>query len=199
MFVAHPDDELLFGGWDLDSNDRWKVVSITNGFPESHVPWKRGNRRWEEFRCAMNALPHVVEAELWDYQDHPFVKACRVDVDALKEQLRSALREKAWLDVVTHNADGEYGHWQHKFVHKVVNEVCVELGIQSRSFGRGRISAIGRKVLRCYSSEAATIQKHLDEADFNTLNRHGASSDWIMIEMDSWYSRAGSVGLIVES
>lgn len=119
MIVAHPDDEVIFGGKLLFSG-KWKVVCVTNASDKSGFPLSRisGSTRRQEFINVMNTYGH--EYELWDYEDnglntnwHP----------SLKTKLSKLLSEHKYKLVVTHNLEGEYGHLQHKRLSELVHQL----------------------------------------------------------------------------
>jgi LmbE family N-acetylglucosaminyl deacetylase len=153
MVVAHPDDETLWGGGLLH---------------------RYSDRFWTVIACSTPALDPERAGR--------FIEACialgasRCEVllasDSDELELRQ-LRLSEYETIVTHNADGEYGHVQHKSVHEAV------LGSRSKSqkvltFGYRAKSAVGggcvgslvmrlsrdevaakRAALRCYSHRVA--------------------------------------------
>lgn len=58
MVVAHPDDESIFGGAALLSEQGWKVICLTNGDNET---------RSNEFRNVMRRVG--ASFEIWNYPD----------------------------------------------------------------------------------------------------------------------------------
>ena len=142
MIVAHPDDESLFGGDALTSFDGWMVVCVTGAGIE-------GRRR--EFVNAMNSIR--ANYVMLNHADH--LASGNFD-PALERQLSALLGERSWEMVVTHNARGEYGHVQHKALHRIV----VRLAPRDRLFvfgtrwwGRSRISSAKQRLLDCYQSQ----------------------------------------------
>lgn len=109
MIVAHPDDESLFGGEALTSSGGWTVVCVTNA----------GNlQRRAEFIGAMTAA-----RANWFMLDHADDLTNGNFNPRLGEQLQWILRERSYELVVTHNARGEYGHVQHRAVHRIVTAI----------------------------------------------------------------------------
>jgi len=110
MFVAHPDDELLFGGVALLEEQNWKVVCLTN---------KSNETRKFEFEKSMrdSAVPVFKIYDLKDDINKP------LDEQRLGEIIKAELGDKKWTKVVTHNNVGEYGHPHHKQVHDKVKQV----------------------------------------------------------------------------
>ena len=125
MVVAHPDDELFFGFGTLASArcGEWLVLSVTNASPNSSFPEGKcqtlnvnSGRRFE-FEAALRQLGAY--GEMWDFQDRlsGFTPPEEADLAlAVSEKLST----HAWAEVVTHNAQGEYGHAQHKQIHEIV-------------------------------------------------------------------------------
>lgn len=109
VFVAHPDDELIFLGNTLMNEDGWLVVCMTNG----------GNRtRRKEFINVMNTLN--IDYKIFNYKDGLDILW---DEKKLKKSIHKILNLKEkWDKVVTHNRQGEYGHFQHKQLNKIVRE-----------------------------------------------------------------------------
>jgi len=112
MFVAHPDDETLWGGNAL-YHEKYLVVCITCGVD---------SRRVEEFRKVMAltnddyimlGYPDKIKNVRNDWEKEPFW-------DDLNADIAKILKLKDWDLVVTHNPDGEYGHIHHKLTNKIV-------------------------------------------------------------------------------
>ena len=105
MIVAHPDDELVFGGAELIKyGPEYKVICLTN---------KSNAIRSKEFETVMKKLK-VGSWTMFDYEDtlNP----------TQGFNLESILMSRAWKKIVTHNPVGEYGHPQHKIVFDTVKE-----------------------------------------------------------------------------
>jgi len=109
MIVAHPDDEIIFGGAQLIQENDWLVICITNGDNEI---------RRKEFEMVMKKVN--AEYEIWNYPD-------KWDGDFDRPRLLSDLKEvlarKPVEKVVTHNLEGEYGHTQHKVISMLVQSL----------------------------------------------------------------------------
>ncbi|MCM3782125.1 PIG-L family deacetylase [Neobacillus mesonae] len=113
MIVAHPDDEIIFGGASLISEKGWKVVCVTNG----------GNKvRSKEFSKVMRDVG--AEYEMWSYKDK---WGGSFDRKALKKDILKVLQDHPQIiKIVTHNKRGEYGHTQHRALHEIVKEIAQE-------------------------------------------------------------------------
>ena len=105
MFVAHPDDEILFGNLVNMEPSCWKVVSITGYGTSRHIQFARGMR-----------LLNLGSYGVWDYRDCttcvPFQMGSTEALE-IRAKLYKELAEKPWKLVATHNPFGEYGHLQH--------------------------------------------------------------------------------------
>jgi glycosyltransferase involved in cell wall biosynthesis len=130
LITAHPDDELLwFGGTILAHPDyEWTIVCITQN---EETP--RG-RDFLQVCIALKARGIMLGLE-----DAP---AALLDEEGLENKLRQIALRKQWHIVLTHNANGEYGHIHHRQVHRLVKEIwgtVIESG-----FGAAKINALVR-------------------------------------------------------
>ncbi|MDJ1182697.1 PIG-L family deacetylase [Roseofilum casamattae] len=120
MVVAHPDDEILFGGQELIQRSEWLVICLTNG---------NNDKRKQQFFQVMNYLS--IPAEIWDYPDRPGLSKDKNLAENLwlpllpeiQSRLSSILSAGDFQQVVTHNYWGEYGHKHHQLTHKLVKEI----------------------------------------------------------------------------
>ena len=113
MVIAHPDDELLFGGAELINYGKdYKVVCVTNPTNKNRII---------EFEQVMNKL-NVCSWEILDYEDtlypaqNGFGPVAFDDLDNQLVELDKIINSRKWDKIVTHNPVGEYGHPQHKLV-----------------------------------------------------------------------------------
>ena len=110
MIVAHPDDEILWGGANIVASRGWKIIVATN---------KRHKLRSLEFyRMAIDA--GILVAEMYnckDTEDDNDVFSGTIFEKALERESK-----KKWSLVLTHNELGEYGHPQHKRVYHLVKK-----------------------------------------------------------------------------
>lgn len=113
MVVAHPDDEVLWGGMNLLLDPGWLVVCATNA----------GNPvRAREFYRTMS-LSNVAKWVMYDVKDKYTEKEAVADALFDGSAFDAALKELArrpWKLVLTHNDAGEYGHEHHRKVHRMV-------------------------------------------------------------------------------
>jgi len=115
LIVAHPDDELLWGGLNVLSNPGWFVVCATNA---SHPT------RSQEFYKSMS-YANVTKWIMYDVKDEYTDDEERADElfdDSLFEKGLQELSKHKWSLVLTHNEEGEYGHEHHRKVHRMVSK-----------------------------------------------------------------------------
>jgi LmbE family N-acetylglucosaminyl deacetylase len=125
LIVAHPDDEVLWGGANLLKETGWFVVCSTHA---------NDPIRSQEFYQTMS-YANVTQYEMFDVPD-TYVEADDYDdedqameaVDELYDgtpfdKRLATLAKQEWKLVLTHNADGEYGHLHHKKVHYMVRNL----------------------------------------------------------------------------
>lgn len=111
LFTAHPDDEFIFLGNRLIMEKDWLVVCMTNG--DSRI-------RSKEFVNLMNELN--LQYKILNFKDGLDEKWNENNVKKIVNDI--ILSKKHWHLVVTHNEEGEYGHFQHKQLNKIVTEAC---------------------------------------------------------------------------
>lgn len=116
MIVAHPDDDMLWGGAHLIEDD-YVVVCITCG---------SNSRRLNEFRRVMQktddsyiALGYP-DTILRNRNDWKYFS------DYIIKDLEKIISSNDWNLVVTHNKSGEYGHIHHKMTNKFVTDIYNE-------------------------------------------------------------------------
>lgn len=96
MVVAHQDDEVIFGGYDLFSNNKFLVIYCTND-----------NKR-------INMVKNLVK-------DKKFNAMIFHHIDSINENI---LFSKKLYD--EYNLSGEYGHIQHILVHQMISNILFE-------------------------------------------------------------------------
>ena len=113
LIVAHPDDEVLWGGINLLTQPGWFVVCSTHA---------NDPVRSAEFYSTMSYC-NVTKYIMFDvddtYTEDPSEADKLYDGSKFEEALKQ-LSKKDWKLVLTHNSDGEYGHEHHKKVHRLV-------------------------------------------------------------------------------
>lgn len=113
MFVAHPDDDMIWGGSHLIEDD-YLVVCVTCGSSADRV---------EEFKNVMSATGD--KYIMLNYPDKTNGKRddWNTVYDDITKDVEKILAMKNWGLIVTHNEDGEYGHIHHKMTHNIVTDV----------------------------------------------------------------------------
>lgn len=116
MIIAHPDDEMIWGGVHL-LEDKYLVVCVTAGHIEA---------RCKELQSAMKQTDDKVV--MLGYPDKTFGKRdnwkkCKKDIE---KDINKIIGLKDWKTIVTHNPDGEYGHQHHKMTNQIVTKVFKE-------------------------------------------------------------------------
>ena len=146
MIVAHPDDELIFGGAELIKyGSEYKVICLTN---------KSNEIRSKEFKTVMEKL-NVGSWEMFDYEDTLY--------PTQQFNLEDILMSRQWEKIVTHNPIGEYGHPQHKLVFDIVLNLTNDFYVFGKSLQKldQNILDIKNNLLTLYTSEAPIINQLL--------------------------------------
>jgi LmbE family N-acetylglucosaminyl deacetylase len=135
LVVAHPDDEVLWGGANLLREPGWLVISATNASNAG---------RKIEFQKTMSYF-NVTQFRMLDVPD-TYIDEDEVGVDRATELANqlfdgsvldttlAELTSKQWKLVLSHNTQGEYGHVHHKKVGQLVKKHfpnAVEFGVDS--------------------------------------------------------------------
>jgi len=111
VFVAHPDDEIIWmGGLILrNKNWNWTILSLCR---------KKDNDRNPKFFNVCKLLG--VEGIISDLDDELLIPINKIDI--IKRILIN-IRERNYYYIFTHGENGEYGHIRHKEVHNAVKNV----------------------------------------------------------------------------
>ena len=113
MIVAHPDDEILWGGANL-FKDNYFVVCLTNGFNQI---------RANEFRKALNlTLNGGIILNYTDRQDRDICNWSEIKQGIIKD-LSKIINYKNWKKIVTHGPEGTTGHIHHKLISYMVSDI----------------------------------------------------------------------------
>jgi hypothetical protein len=156
MVVAHPDDELLFGGTQL-FEPGWKVVCVTNGGNKTRSI--EFSRLMQELNCAY---------EMWDFVDN-----YSLPLDPkVAEELQKTLAGKSYQKVLTHNKDGEYGHPHHIQIHEILAKMSLPLWV----FDKGEPLADDlwrrkRDLFRFYPSQKTVCLSFEERARLETIRK----------------------------
>ncbi len=160
MIVAHPDDELIFGGAELINEPGWKVVCVTNGSNLSGDKFSRclAENRIKEFTKVMNSLD--CQYVILDYEDNRFNS--NWNEFSLTQKLTQLINEKKYKKILTHNLVGEYGHVQHKKISKIIHQLkpnnLYVFGYDTNHNNPHRIKLL--ELLEIYHTQKKVIDKH---------------------------------------
>lgn len=160
MIVAHPDDEIIFGGAALLAEKGWKVICVTNG---------QHQVRSREFKQVMKDIG--AEFEMWNYRDK---WGGDFDRKALKKDIEKVIKANPQINrIVTHNKKGEYGHTQHQALHEIVKDIAQEkLYIFKRSDQKLDKEVINQKykLLKRYKSQdIGWLKKYIE---YESVRKH---------------------------
>lgn len=113
VIVAHPDDEILWGGAGLIQDD-YLVVCVTCGSDKERV---------KEIENGMKATGDSLI--MLNYPDKIFDRRSNWTFDKkfIKRDIEAIVNYKDWDFIVTHNSLGEYGHQHHIMTHDIVFSV----------------------------------------------------------------------------
>ena len=116
MIVAHPDDELLWGGSAL-IDDNYLVVCITCGVKRNRViEFKRVMHETKD-SYIMLGYPDKTDGKRDNWE--------KITKD-LTSDLKHIIEYKDWDMVVTHNPLGEYGHIHHSMTSNIVTNLTLK-------------------------------------------------------------------------
>lgn len=113
--VAHPDDCVIFARPFIEQHPqfKWTILYLTyRGYDpraaEMTAYWRKRN---------------VITVNLGFVDDHRDMESNQVSFDAEQAQREIANISSRYDLILTHNADGDYGHIHHKFVNSAVQPV----------------------------------------------------------------------------
>ena len=100
MFVAHPDDEMLWGGRELIKN-KYLVVCITCGSNKVRVQEFKKVMKEVNDKYLMLGYPDKIMNMRSNWKN---------EYESIRKDVEKIYRLKNWKKVVVHNPMGEYGH-----------------------------------------------------------------------------------------
>ena len=115
LIVAHPDDEVLWGGINLLSQAGWLVVCST------HLNHPVRSREFFATMSYCNVTRYIMFDVKDEYTEDP-EEADRLYDGTVFDHFLKKLALKPWKLVLTHNGKGEYGHEHHRKVHRLVQK-----------------------------------------------------------------------------
>lgn len=139
MIVAHPDDEMLWGGKELIEDD-YLVVCITCGVDKARVKEFVKVINSTNDKYIMLGYPDKTNGERDNWNK------VRQDIN---KDIKKILELKDWEMIVTHNPLGEYGHIHHKMTNQIVSANVSEkdkLFYFGKYYSKKRIGAIINEV-----------------------------------------------------
>lgn len=161
MIVAHPDDELLWGGSHL-LDEEYLVVVLTHGW---------NTIRKSDFSRVMNYMNRKSiilsypdskreywKGNVWSY-DTDSLSTC---LNGIRKDLQLILTYKNWDEVATHNPQGEYGKYHHQMTNKLVTE-----GFNKYLRGKSKLYYFGR----FYSASAQIPGERISEENLAVKNK----------------------------
>tara|TARA_R110001592_G_scaffold52710_1_gene161690 strand:- start:739 stop:1353 length:615 start_codon:yes stop_codon:yes gene_type:complete len=156
MIVAHPDDELIFGGAELIENKGYRVLCITN---------QNNPIRIKEFTGLMNELKLSYEI-----LNHPDNMGDKKVEDEWYNYVEQVLIKNKVIKIATHNKRGEYGHNFHKAVHKMVTDICIKNKLEDKlyNFHNGQ-----KKLDKKLVDKKLELMKKYYPSQFKVIDRLG--------------------------
>lgn len=161
MIVAHPDDELLWGGMHL-LKDNYLVVCITCGPNKTRVNEFISVMEATNDRYIMLGYPDKTNGQRdnWD-----------TSRDGITEDLKAILALKDWNIIVTHNPDGEYGHQHHKMTSSLTTAVVED---KSKLYYFGKYHS--KKTITNYIDEMAPASDEYYKEKLNLIGLYRSQS-----------------------
>jgi LmbE family N-acetylglucosaminyl deacetylase len=155
MLIAHPDDEVVFGVSDLLSNNT-TVICFTN---------RNNPIRKKEFEECMRLTN--TKGYIFSLRDSMRDSWSELSDEILSQMVLECFTEKTFdFDmIVSHGADGEYGHIQHKRVHTIAKLVAQTMSCPFATFReRFRIDTTKKRdeLIRVYQSQARILSRLKD-------------------------------------
>ena len=185
MIVAHPDDDVLWGGAHLMEGGYFVVV-VTNA---------NNAVRKQEYDKMLEKSGN--RGMILSYPDKSYGKKdnWKHNKDGIRKDLEKIINYKHWDLIVTHNPEGEYGHIHHKMTNGFVTDIYkankekldTSLYYFGRYYTKTKIGDVDTSIpyitdeqlkfkedlLTVYKSQSKTVDM------FSHMNRH---EDWVLCE-----------------
>lgn len=137
MIVAHPDDEIIFGGVDLINEENCLVIVCTNDYSRQNMIDKVSKNLKFDYLI----LDHI-DTQIKNLRFHPRI------LDILSE----IILKQNWKKIITHNSEGEYGHPQHILIHKIVSHLLHNLNCNNLfTFNENNKKKLDDKIIKIKS------------------------------------------------
>ena len=122
MIVAHTDDELLWGWKDLLNGEEWTVICIFQQYNYNGANEER-MKRLQTFN--KSSMLFGFKYISFDFIDNPY--SLEIDFKT-QENIKSTINKitHEYNKIVTHNPEGEYGHYHHKVISKIVTQIVYD-------------------------------------------------------------------------
>ena len=164
MIVAHPDDELLWGGAHLIEDD-YLVVCITCG---------TSSRRLNEFREVMKATDDSFIYLGYPDKENDIRNEWDTCYNNIYSDIEKILNSNNWDLIVTHNPKGEYGHIQHIKTNKIVTDLYNSNNYYSKLYFFGKYYS--KKNIINIETELIPVSKNLLEEKERILDLYDSQS-----------------------
>ncbi len=128
MIVAHPDDEMLWGGAHLIEDD-YLVVCITCG---------TSAKRLKEFKEVMKATDDSFIYLGYPDKDNDIRNEWETCYNNIYFDIEKILNSNKWDLIVTHNPKGEYGHIQHIKTNRIITDIYNSNNYNSKLYFFGK-------------------------------------------------------------
>jgi len=121
MIVAHPDDESLWGGSHL-LNNNYFVVVLTNSYKDLRKSEFQEVMKKTKDRYIIMSYPDLKNTWYDENGNYKYsIDTWSTCKTGMEKDLELILNYKQWDTIVTHNPDGEYGHYHHKKTSSIVS------------------------------------------------------------------------------
>ena len=165
LFIAHPEDDMLFFHSFIIKNKPYVVLLTTAGIIRRYLPFCRAMRYYRVRYRAYDMSSRATENE-----------------EIISRRIHSVLIRGRFEICATHNAEGEYGHLMHQCIHKCVRRLwkgkkllvpCDKQHIVEYRLSRSQEIEKRMLLQTYYAGEYTTLQKfdtwitheHLDSID----------------------------------
>lgn len=181
MFVAHPDDELLWGGKHLLEGG-YLVVCLTRG--DDSV-------RRKEFEQAVGfaggkSLILSYPDKIWNWRAD-----WRLWQDQMEADIAAILQYQDWELAASHNAQGEYGHQHHKMTHEMVEKEYRETGCRAKLYWFGKYYVNDKVPYDLQEMEKEEYNRKRKMAKLYQSQRDTIRKMYHMLPYEHWEAAAG--------
>jgi hypothetical protein len=149
MIVAHTDDELLWGWKDLLDGHDWLVICV---FQQNNYNGaiSEKKRRLKQFDYCSKIFGF--KYKIYEFIDNPYNLDVNYDIqNNIKLILKDNISDNT-KKIVTHNPNGEYGHYHHKIISKIVTEMIIDKDkLYYFSFNINKYKEFDEKYLECFN------------------------------------------------